>query len=219
VICRCTAPGGYAEYTVVDEAYAYAVPEVFGDEEAAPLLCAGIIGYRALIRSNLPKGGTLGIFGFGQSAHLMAQIARSWGCTVYVVTRGKGHQDLARRLGAAWASETVDGMPGKVDGAIIFAPAGELVPAALAAVAKGGTVVCAGIHMTDIPSFAYELLWHERTIRSVANLTRQDGIEFLELARRIPVRTTIEVYELARAEQALDDLRNGRFEGSAVIVP
>ena len=165
--------GGYAELARVREDFAYMLPATIDDAHAAPLLCAGIIGYRALVRSNLPNGGTLGIFGFGQSAHLMAQIARAWGCTIYVVTRGAEHQELARRLGAAWAGETTDGMPGKVESAIIFAPAGELIPQALSCIEKGGTLAIAGIYMSRIPSLDYaEHLFYERDVRSVTSNTR-----------------------------------------------
>jgi propanol-preferring alcohol dehydrogenase len=210
--------GGYAELATVREDFAYLIPEQIDDAHAAPLLCAGIIGYRALVRSNLRKGGTLGIFGFGQSAHLMAQIARDWGCTIYAVTRGKEHQDLARRLGASWASETIDGMPGKVESAIIFAPAGELVPLALACLEKGGTVAVAGIYMSPIPALDYaQHLFHERDLRSVTSNTRQDGMDLLEEAARIPIRPQVQVYAFDQVNQALQDLKNDRINGTGLI--
>ena len=210
--------GGYAELTTVREDFAYRLPEGIDDEHAAPLLCAGIIGYRALVRSNLPKGGTLGIFGFGQSAHLMAQIARSWGCTVYVVTRGKEHQDLARRLGAAWASETAEGLPGKLDSAILFAPAGALVPTALSCLEKGGTLAMAGIYMTPIPAMDYtQYLFAERDLRSVTSNTRQDGEALLREAERIPIRPEIQAYPFDRVNEALQDLKQDRINGTGLI--
>jgi propanol-preferring alcohol dehydrogenase len=210
--------GGYAELATVREDFAYLLPEAIDDAHAAPLLCAGIIGYRALVRSNLPDDGTLGIFGFGQSAHLMAQIARARGCTVYVVTRGKEHQDLARRLGADWAAETIDGMPRKVDSAIIFAPAGELVPLALSCVEKGGTLAMAGIYMTPIPPLDYtQHLFFERDLRSVTSNTRQDGEELLREAARIPIRPEVQVYPFERVNEALQDLKNDRINGTGLI--
>jgi propanol-preferring alcohol dehydrogenase len=212
------AHGGYAELTTAREDFAYRLPEAIDDAHAAPLLCAGIIGYRALVRSNLPKGGTLGIFGFGQSAHLMAQIARSWGCTIYVVTRGVEHQQLAKRLGAAWASETTEGMPGKVNSAIIFAPAGELVPVALSCIEKGGTLAMAGIYMSQIPSMDYtEHLFYERDLRSVTSNTRADGEALLREAARIPIRPEIQVYAFEDVNRALQDLKNDRLSGTGLI--
>jgi propanol-preferring alcohol dehydrogenase len=210
--------GGYAELTTVREDFAYVLPEGIDDAHAAPLLCAGIIGYRALVRSNLPAGGTLAIFGFGQSAHLVAQLARARGCTIYVVTRGKSHQDLARRLGAAWAGETIDGMPGKVDSAILFAPAGELVPPALSCIEKGGTLAMAGIYMTPVPSLDYtQHLFYERDVRSVTSNTRQDGEELLREAARIPIRPEVQVYPFEQVNQALIDLKNDRINGTGLI--
>lgn len=210
--------GGYAELTTVREDFAYPLPPEIDDAHVAPLLCAGIIGYRALVRSNLPKGGTLGIFGFGQSAHLMAQIARSRGCKIYVVTRGAGHQELARRLGADWASETIEGMPGKLDSAIIFAPAGELVPAALSCLAKGGTLAMAGIYMTPIPSLDYtQHLFYERDVRSVTSNTRQDGHDLLREAARIPVRAEVRRYDFDDVNRALQDLKADRISGTGLI--
>jgi propanol-preferring alcohol dehydrogenase len=210
--------GGFAELTVADERFCLELPDELSDVQAAPLLCGGLIGYRALrLAGDAPR---LGLYGFGSAAHQICQVAVHQGREVYAFTRpgDERTQAFARELGAGWAGGSDEPPPEPMDGAIIFASAGELVPAALKVLAPGGTVVCAGIHMSDIPSFPYEDLWHERTIRSVANLTREDGYEFLALAREIPVRTTVSTYPLAEAEQALSDLRDGRFEGSAVLV-
>jgi alcohol dehydrogenase, propanol-preferring len=211
--------GGYAEYTLADERYCFPIPSAFGDVEAAPLLCAGLIGYRALRFAG--AGERLGLYGFGAAAHIAAQIARYRGQRVFAFTRpgDESGQSFARSLGAEWAggSDTQPSEP--LDAAIIFAPVGALVPAALAAVAKGGTVVCAGIHMSDIPCFPYRLLWEERVIRSVANLTRQDGEEFFRVAAQIPVRCTTVQFSLEDANEALRSLREGRIEGAAVLVP
>jgi len=211
--------GGYAELTVADERFCLPLPDELSDEQAAPLLCGGLIGFRALRLAG--EGDRLGLYGFGSAAHQICQVAVDQGREVYAFTRAGDTttQDFARSLGAVWAGGSDERPPEQLDGALIFASAGELVPAALKALAPGGTVVCAGIHMTDIPSFPYEDLWHERTIRSVANLTRQDGHEFLELAPRVPVHSTITTYPLAQAESALADLRAGRFEGTAVLIP
>jgi propanol-preferring alcohol dehydrogenase len=211
--------GGYAERTVADERFCLALPDELTAEQAAPLLCGGLIGYRALrLAGDAPR---LGLFGFGSAAHMICQVAVYQGREVFAFTRpgDERTQKFARSLGATWAGGTDQAPPDELDGAIIFAPAGELVPRALKLLAPGGTVVCAGIHMSDIPSFRYDDLWHERTIRSVANLTRRDGEEFLALAPKVPVRTTITTYPLEQAETALADLRAGRFEGTAVIVP
>jgi propanol-preferring alcohol dehydrogenase len=210
--------GGYAEYAVVQSRFALPLPASFPDGQAAPLLCAGLIGHRALGMAGDAEH--LGLYGFGSSAHIVAQVARHQGRQVYAFTRPSDHaaQDFARRLGAAWVGGSEELPPVSLDAAIIFAPAGTLVPRALRAVRRGGTVVCAGIHMSAIPSFPYELLWGERTLRSVANLTRRDGIEFLELAPRIPVRTDVRLYGLDQANEALDDLRHGRFTGAAALV-
>jgi propanol-preferring alcohol dehydrogenase len=211
--------GGYAERTVADERFCLALPDELTAEQAAPLLCGGLIGYRALrLAGDAPR---LGLFGFGSAAHMICQVAVYQGREVFAFTRpgDERTQKFARSLGATWAGGTDEAPPDELDGAIIFAPAGELVPRALKLLAPGGTVVCAGIHMSDIPSFPYDDLWHERTIRSVANLTRRDGEEFLALAPKVPVRTTITTYPLEQAETALADLRAGRFEGTAVIVP
>jgi propanol-preferring alcohol dehydrogenase len=209
--------GGYAELAVADERYCLPLPDGFGDLDAAPLLCAGLIGHRALRLAGDPH--RLGLYGFGAAAHIVCQVARHEGREVYAFTRpGDGaSQAFARSLGAVWAGGADERPPEALDAALIFASAGELVPAALGAVAKGGTVVCGGIHMTDIPSFPYELLWGERSLRSVANLTRADGLEFLALAPRVPVRTTVTTYALEAAGDALADLRAGRLEGAAVI--
>ena len=209
--------GGYAEQVVADERYCLAVAETIGDLEAAPLLCAGLIGYRALRLAGDPE--RLGLYGFGASAHVVAQVARHQGRRVFAFTRAGDAetQAFARELGAEWAGDSADPPPEELDAAIVFAPAGELVPTALAALAKGGTVVCAGIHMSDIPSFPYALLWGERCVRSVANLTRRDGEEFLALAHRIPVRAVVEAFPLAEANDALARLRAGRVRGAAVL--
>jgi propanol-preferring alcohol dehydrogenase len=211
--------GGFAELTVADERFCLELPDQLSDEEVAPLLCGGLIGYRALRLAG--DGERLGLYGFGSAAHMICQVAVFQGRQVFAFTRSGDErgQKFARSLGAAWAGGSGQLPPEPLDAAIIFASAGELVPAALRALAPGGTVVCAGIHMSDIPSFPYERLWHERTIRSVANLTRRDGEEFLALAPRVPVRTSVKIYELARAEQALSDLRAGSFTGAAVVVP
>jgi propanol-preferring alcohol dehydrogenase len=209
--------GGYAEWTVADERFCFSIPDGFEDLEAAPLLCAGLIGYRSLRLAG--EAERLGLYGFGASAHIVAQVARHEGRRVFAVTR-EGDEDgqaFARELGAEWAGAGPP--PEELDAAIIFAPVGALVPAALAAVAKGGAVVCAGIHMSDITSFRYELLWGERVLRSVANLTRRDGEEFLELAPRVPVRTQVETFPLDQANEALDKLRRGDVRGAVVIVP
>ncbi|HEY6671039.1 MAG TPA: zinc-dependent alcohol dehydrogenase family protein [Solirubrobacterales bacterium] len=209
--------GGYAELTVADERFCFPIPDSYTDEHAAPLLCSGLIGYRSLRLAG--KGERLGMYGFGSSAHLICQVAVHQGWSVYALTRegDTEKQDLARSLGAVWAGAVGDPEARDLDAAIIFAPVGELVPHALAALAPGGTVVCAGIHMSDIPSFPYEILWHEHSVRSVANLTRLDGVEFIGLAPEVPVRTEIQVYPLAEANSAVDDMRHGRVVGTAVL--
>jgi propanol-preferring alcohol dehydrogenase len=209
--------GGFAELALADERYCFALPQGYSDLQVAPLLCAGLIGYRALrMTGEAPR---LGLYGFGASAHIVAQVARFQGRRVFAFTRAgdESTQRFARSLGAEWAGDSLERPPEELDAAIIFASAGELVPAALRAVGKGGTVVCAGIHMTDIPAFPYEILWGERTVRSVANLTRQDAREFLALAPRVPVKTDVHPYALADAGRALDDLRAGRLQGAAVL--
>jgi propanol-preferring alcohol dehydrogenase len=211
--------GGYAEYAAADERFCFPLPDEseFPDLAAAPLLCAGLIGYRTLRLAG--DGERLGIYGFGAAAHIVAQVARHQGRRVFAFVRAGDDQaaEFARGLGAEWVGGSLDASPEELDAALIFAPVGELVPAALKAVAKGGTVVCGGIHMSDIPSFPYELLWGERVVRSVANLTRRDGEEFLELAARIPIRTQVKTYSLGDAGRALDDLRSGAFTGAAVV--
>jgi propanol-preferring alcohol dehydrogenase len=209
--------GGYAEWTVADERFCFLLPDGYGDLEAAPLLCAGLIGYRALRLAGDPE--RLGLYGFGASAHIVSQVAVWEGRTVFAVTRegDEASQAFARSLGAAWAGSGPP--PEELDAAIIFAPAGELVPAALRAVAKGGTVICAGIHMSEIPSLPYEILWGERVLRSVANLTRSDGEELLKLAPRVPVRTHVERFPLEQANDALAKLRAGDVQGALAIVP
>jgi propanol-preferring alcohol dehydrogenase len=209
--------GGYAEWTVADEDYCLPIPDGYDDVQAAPLLCAGLIGYRALRFAG--DGERLGLYGFGASAHIVAQVARHQGRRVFAFTRAGDEeaQQLALALGAEWAGDSSGPAPEQLDAAIIFAPVGELVPAALRAAAKGARVVCAGIHMSDIPTFPYELLWGERSVQSVANLTRRDGEEFLALAPQVPVRTEIERYPLERANEALDRLRAGKVRGAAVL--
>ena len=211
--------GGYAELAVADERFTFPLPDGYSDVEAAPLLCAGLIGYRSW--KPLREVRRLGIYGFGAAGHIVAQLARHAGQEVFAFTRsGRGASaDLARRLGASWVGASTEPPPEPLDAALIFAPVGDLVPAALRAVACGGTVVCAGIHMSDIPSFPYSILWGERAVRSIANLTRADGDEFLALAPRIPVRTEVEARPLARANEALADLRGGRVRGALVLVP
>lgn len=209
--------GGYAEYTVVNEAFAYALPEQFSDVNAAPLLCAGLIGYRSLRLSNVPKNGRLGLYGFGASAHIVIQVARHLGHEVYVFTRSPKHRDLAMRLGAAWVGGAEEKAPGELDSAIIFAPAGPLVLDALRAIRKGGTVALAGITMSPIPAMDYSLIYYEKVLRSAANLTRQDAREFLALAAKVPVQTEVEIYPLESANQALTDLKHSRIEGAAVL--
>lgn len=211
--------GGFAEAAIADARYAFPIPEAYGDVEAAPLLCAGLIGYRAW--APVREAPRLGLYGFGAAAHLVAQLARHAGQRVFAFTRpgDREAQAFARDLGAEWAGASGDAPPEPLDAAILFAPVGALVPAALAASAPGATIVCAGIHMSEVPSFPYSLLWGERTVRSVANLTRRDGEEFLALAPRVPVRTEVVPYPLERANEALADLREGRLRGAAVLVP
>jgi propanol-preferring alcohol dehydrogenase len=211
--------GGMAEYAVADARYCFPLPSEYPDEQAAPLLCAGLIGYRAL--GMCGEARRLGLYGFGAAAHILTQVARSQGREVYAFTRAgdEAAQGFAMELGAVWAGGSEEAPPEELDAAIIFAPAGALVPLALRALAPGGTVVCGGIHMSDIPSFPYSSLWEERTVRSVANLTRRDAREMLDLAPRVPVHTKVSAYGLEEAGTALDDLRNGRFTGAAVIVP
>jgi alcohol dehydrogenase, propanol-preferring len=210
--------GGYADFCLAEEAYVYPLPETIGDEQAAPLLCAGIIGYRALVGAAVPAGGSLGIYGFGGSAHLTAQLAVAQGLRVHVLTRGEGNRRLALELGAASAGRADEASPEPLDGAILFAPAGELVPVALRALDRGGTLAVAGIWLSEIPALTYqEALFQERKLRSVTANTRSDGETFLRLAERLGVRATTVAYPMAEAPQALADLRAGRFSGAAVL--
>jgi propanol-preferring alcohol dehydrogenase len=209
--------GGYAEYVVSPEDFVYAIPEGFSDEQAAPLLCAGIIGFRSLRLSGIKAGGRLGFYGFGAAAHVAIQVARHWNVEVYASTRDARHQELALDLGAKWVGGTFAEPPAKLDAAIVFAPAGEIVPAALKALRKGGTLVLGGIHMSPIPSFDYDLLYQERVIRSVANNTRQDGEDFLRVAAEIPIRTHVQIFALWEANKALNALKNDAIPGAAVL--
>ena len=212
-----TIDGGYADYTVADQRFCFPIPDFYGDAEAAPLLCAGLIGYRSLVKAG--DGKRLGIYGFGAAAHIVAQVALYQNREIYAFTRpgDKEAEKFALALGAVWAGGSNVLPPVKLDAAIIFAPVGALVPQALRAVGKGGNVVCGGIHMSDIPSFPYEVLWEERSLCSVANLTRQDGEEFLALAPRIPVRTEVQTFPLEEANEALARLRSGKIQGAAVL--
>jgi alcohol dehydrogenase, propanol-preferring len=212
-----TLDGGFAEETVADERFCFPIPEGYPDSQAAPLLCAGLIGYRALTLASDAE--RVGLYGFGAAAHIICQVARSQGRRVFAFTRADDApaQEFARSLGAEWAGSSLEQPPEPLDAAIIFAPAGELVPAALAALDRGGSVVCAGIRMSDIPAFRYELLWEERSVRSVANLTRRDGEEFMALAPRIPVRTEVETFPLVEANEALARLRSGALTGAVAL--
>lgn len=212
-------PGGYAQYVTADERYCVPIPGRYGDAEAAPLLCAGLIGYRSYVMAG--KAPRLGLYGFGAAAHILAQVAHGEGCAVYAFTRpgDAAGQAFAMRLGARWAGDSSQQPPQPLDAAILFAPVGGLVPLALQAVKKGGCVVCGGIHMSDIPSFPYRLLWGERSLQSVANLTRADGEAFMRVAAARPIRTSVQIYPLAQANRALEDLRAGRVEGAAVLIP
>jgi propanol-preferring alcohol dehydrogenase len=215
----CHLDGGYAQYIVADERFCLPIPQRYGDAEAAPLLCAGLIGYRSY--SFVGDAKAIGLYGFGAAAHILAQVARGEGRTVFAFTR-RGDEEgkkFALECGAHWAGDSTEAPPEPLDGAILFAPVGSLVVAALEAVKKGGRVICAGIHMSDIPSFPYSLLWGERRIESVANLTRADGERFMQLAQNLPLRTSITTYPLESANQALFDLRGGRVEGAAVLLP
>lgn len=214
-----TLDGGYAEYVAADERFCFPIPNKCSDAEAAPLLCAGLIGYRSLMKTGNAK--RIGIYGFGAAAHIITQVARYQGREIYAFTRpgdAEGQQ-FAKSMGASWAGGSETLPPEKLDAAIIFAPAGELVPEALKALNKGGVVVCGGIHMSDIPSFSYDSLWNERSICSVANLTRRDGKEFFLVAPRIPVKTTVQTFPLEQANEALQHLREGKIHGAAVLLP
>ena len=211
-------PGGYAEYALVSEDFAYPIPDIFSDEQAAPLLCAGIIGYRALLRSQIKPGQRLGLYGFGASAHITIQIAQHWGCSVYVFSLRQQHRELARQLGAVWVGEAAETAPDKLHSAIMFAPAGELVPPALRALEKGGTLALAGIYMTPIPSLNYmHELFQERTLQSVTANTRQDGVAFLQEAAAIPIRSQTHTFSLEQANTALQQLKSGTVQGAAVL--
>ncbi len=212
-----SADGGYAEYIVAPQDFVYAIPEEFPDKQAAPLLCAGIIGFRSLRLSGIKAGGRLGFYGFGAAAHVAIQVARHWGVEVFASTRDMGHQKLALELGAVWAGGTFDEPPRKLDAAIVFAPAGEIVPAALKALKKGGTLILGGIHMSPIPSFDYDLLYQERVIRSVANNTRKDGEDFLRVAAKIPIHTHVQIFPLSEVNRALNSLKNDAIPGAAVL--
>ena len=209
--------GGYAQYTVVSENFAYPIPEGFSDSHAAPLLCAGIIGFRALRLSDIQPGERLGLYGFGASAHLAIQVAIHWGCEVYVFSRSEEHRQLARQLGAAWGGRAEDKPPKKINSAIIFAPAGWLIPEALRVLEKGGTLALAGIYMDSIPEMDYNSIYHERTIRSVANSTRQDAEELLRLAGEIPLRTEVESFPLQEANRALQLMKRSKIRGAGVL--
>jgi propanol-preferring alcohol dehydrogenase len=211
------ADGGYAEYTVIDEQFAYPIPSQFSDEHAAPLLCAGIIGFRAFRLSGAKAGDRLGLYGFGASAHIVIQFARFLGCEVYVFTRSAEHRELAEGFGAAWTGRAEDTPPKPLDEAIIFAPAGALVAEALRVTRKAGTVALAGITMSDIPVMRYDLLYHERVLRSVANSTRQDARDFLGIAAKVPVNTEVQIYDLDDVNTALDDLKHSQIRGAGVI--
>jgi alcohol dehydrogenase, propanol-preferring len=214
-----TLDGGYAEYTVADERFCFPIPGEYSDVEAAPLLCAGLIGYRSLAKTGDAR--RVGIYGFGAAAHIITQVARFQGREIFAFTRNGDQeaQRFARSLGATWAGDSDAPSPVKLDAAIIFAPVGALIPLALKALDKGGIVVCCGIHMSDVPAFPYELLWEERAVCSVANLTRRDGEEFLAIAPRVPVRATTRTFQLEQANEALSRLREGKLEGAAVLVP
>ncbi|HZT33872.1 MAG TPA: zinc-dependent alcohol dehydrogenase family protein [Bryobacteraceae bacterium] len=210
--------GGYAEYALAPEDFVYRIPDGFADRHAAPLLCAGIIGFRSLRLSGVERGGRLGLYGFGAAAHVTIQVARHWGIEVYAITRDARHRQLALELGAAWAGESGEEPPAKLDGAIIFAPAGELAIAALRALKKGGTVALGGIHMSPIPPIDYSLLYHERVLRSVANNTREDGRDFLRVAAEIPIHPQVEEYPLEAANEALNALKHDAVRGAAVLL-
>ncbi len=211
------APGGFAEYTVVHQDFAYPIPPVFSDEEAAPLMCAGVVGFRSLRLSEVKPGQRLGLYGFGASAHVIIQVARHWNCEVYVFTRSPAHRKMALEMGAVWAGGAEENPDELMDSSIIFAPAGQLVPLALQQLDKGGVLALGGIHMSDIPSMPYSILWHERTIRSVANSTRQDVIDFLNVAAEIPIKTKIELYKLADANEVMLKMKRSQINGAAVL--
>jgi len=210
--------GGFAEYMLADARFVLPLPDTVSDEQAAPLLCAGIVGYRSLKRAEIQSGEKVGLFGFGASAHLCIQVLRYWGCPVYVFTRSRAHQDHARDLGAAWAGEAGSSGASTLDRAVIFAPVGELVPTALEKIRPGGTIAINAIHMSDIPSFPYRTIYGERTLRSVANATYRDGVDFLDLAVKAGIQSSVNLYPLKDANQALRDLKASTFNGEAVLV-
>jgi len=211
------ANGGYAEYMVVNQKFAYKIPGVFSDVEAAPLLCAGVVGYRSLRLSRVQPGQRLGLYGFGASAHIIIQIARHWDCDVFVFTRSRHHRELAQSLGAVWTGGAEDDPGALMNSSIIFAPAGWLVPEALRVLDRGGTLALGGIHMSPVPEMQYSLLWHERTIQSVANSTRQDAIDFLQVAAEVPVKTEVELFELEQANEVLLRLKQSEINGAGVL--
>ncbi|OGO17365.1 MAG: alcohol dehydrogenase [Chloroflexi bacterium RBG_16_48_8] len=211
--------GGYAEYMVADAGYALRIPEGLSDELAAPLLCAGIIGYRSLHKADVKPGERLGLIGFGASAHLAIQVAQYWGCEVYVYTRSEGHKNLAKELGAEWVGEAEDQAPAPLDRAILFAPVGYLVPIILEKIRPGGTLAINAIHLSPIPALPYPLIYGERTLRSVANATYQDGVEFLKLAAKIPIKANTQAYPLKYANEALLDLKESKIDGAGVLIP
>jgi propanol-preferring alcohol dehydrogenase len=212
-----TVDGGFAEYALAESDFVYPLPANFGDLQAAPLLCAGIIGFRCLRIAGMSKGANLGIYGFGAAGHVAIQVARHWGVKVFVCTRESKHQRLATELGAAWVGAAEEAPPEKLDASIMFAPAGELVPPALSALKKGGRLVLGGIYMSPIPSFPYELIYRERTISSVANNTRQDGVDFIQLAAEIPIKTEVQVFPLEHANEALQALKHDGIRGAGVL--
>ncbi len=211
------ANGGFAEYTVVDEQFAYPIPPAFGDAEAAPLLCAGVVGYRSLRLSGVQPGQRLGLYGFGAAAHIVIQVARHWECEVFVFTRSRHHREMAEKLGAAWVGGAEDDPGALLDSSIIFAPAGKLVPEALRRLDRGGTLALGGIHMSPLPAMPYHLLWHERTIRSVANSTRQDVTDFLRVAAAAQVKTEVELFDLTQANETLQRVKRSEINGAAVL--
>jgi propanol-preferring alcohol dehydrogenase len=209
--------GGFAEYIVVNESFTYPIPETYNDVEAAPLLCAGIVGYRSLRRSRVEPGQRLGLYGFGASAHIILQVARHWGCEVFVFTRSEPHRELARSLGAAWVGGAEDDPGALMHSSIIFAPAGWLIPEALRVLDSGGTLALGGIHMSPTPEIPYDLLWHERTIQSVANSTRQDAVDFLRVAGQIPIKMETELFQLDQANEVLQRLKQSQINGAGVL--
>ncbi len=211
------APGGFAEYTIAHQDFAYPIPPIFSDEEAAPLMCAGVVGFRSLRLSEVKPGQRLGLYGFGASAHVIIQVARYWNCQVYVFTRSPAHREMALKMGAVWAGGAEDSPDQPMDSSIIFAPAGKLVPLALQQLDKGGVLALGGIYMSDIPAMPYRILWEERTIRSVANSTRQDVIDFLNVAAEIPIKTEIELYDLEDVNEVMLKMKRSQINGSSVL--